>query len=327
MNPAPSRLTHASAGDGAAFATAPGWDDAPRLWNQIGNTPLLRLERLAAHLPRTVAVYAKAEYMNPGGSVKDRAALRMIREGLRSGALRPGKILIDATSGNTGIAYAMLGAAIGVPVRLALPGNASPERKQILRSYGAEVVLTDPMEGTDGAQRWVKEQVAAHPDRYFYPDQYNNDANWRAHFDGTGAEIIAQTEGAVTHFVACLGTTGTFVGVSRRLRAFNDAIRCVGVQPDSPLHGLEGVKHLETAIVPGIYDPTLADEIVRCSTEAAYDMTRRLAREEGILAGVSSGANVAAALRLAETLEEGVVVTVLCDTGTRYLSDPFWKEA
>lgn len=309
-----------------APALPAAWADASSLWRQIGDTPLLRLRRVARHLPEAVAVYAKAEYLNPGGSVKDRAALRMIREGLRTGALRPGKILIDATSGNTGIAYAMLGAALGVPVRLALPANASAERKMILRSYGAEVVLTDPMEGTDGAQRWVKEQVAAHPDRYFYPDQYNNDANWRAHFDGTGAEILAQTDGRVTHFVACLGTTGTFTGVARRLKTHDPAVRCVAVQPASPLHGLEGVKHLETAIVPGIYDARLADEVVRCETEEAYEAARRLAREEGILAGVSSGANVAAALRVAERLEAGTVVTILCDTGSRYLSDRFWAD-
>jgi cysteine synthase B len=301
-------------------------DGALSLGYEIGNTPLVRLKAVTRHLPEAVAVYAKAEYLNPGGSVKDRAALRMIQEGLRSGALHPGKILIDATSGNTGIAYAMLGASLGIKVRLALPANASAERKQILRSYGAEVILTDPMDGTDGAQRWVRDQVAAHPDRYFYPDQYNNDANWRAHFDGTGAEILSQTDGRVTGFVASLGTTGTFVGVSRRLKAFDPAIRCTAVQPDSPLHGLEGVKHLDTAVVPGIFDARLADEVLRCATEDAYAMARRLAREEGLLVGVSSGANVAAALRVAERRSEGTVVTVLCDTGTRYLSDRFWQE-
>ncbi|GIV58161.1 MAG: cysteine synthase B [Rhodothermaceae bacterium] len=293
---------------------------------RIGRTPLVRLRRVTAHLPETVAVYAKAEHLNPGGSVKDRAALGMIRDGLRRGALTPGKTLIDATSGNTGIAYAMIGAALGIPVMLALPANASAERKRILAAYGVDLILTDPLEGTDGAQRYVRERVAAEPDRYFYPDQYNNDANWRAHARTTGAEILEQTRHRVTHFVAGLGTTGTFTGVTRRLKAFDPAIRCFSVQPDSPLHGMEGLKHMETALVPGIYDPALADDDLRVQTEEAYAMTRRLAREEGLLVGISSGANVAAALRVAETLREGVVVTILCDTGTRYLSDPFWNE-
>jgi len=292
----------------------------------IGHTPLIRLRRVTRHLPETVAVYVKAEHLNPGGSVKDRPALRMVLEGLRSGALREGRVLIDATSGNTGIAYAMLGAALGFPVTLAMPANASPERKRILKAYGAELILTDPMEGTDGAQRYVRELVQREPDRYFYPDQYNNDANWRAHYEGTGVEILEQTGGRVTHFVAGLGTTGTFVGVSRRLKAHNPAIRCYALQPDSPLHGLEGLKHLETAIVPGIYDPSLVDEHLTCSTEEAFEMTRRLTREEGLFVGPSSGANVAAALRIAEQLDRGVVVTVLCDTGARYLSEPFWEE-
>ncbi len=292
----------------------------------IGHTPLIRLRRVTRHLPETVAVYVKAEHLNPGGSVKDRPALRMVLEGLQSGALREGRVLIDATSGNTGIAYAMLGAALGFPVTLAMPANASPERKRILKAYGAELILTDPMEGTDGAQRYVRELVQQEPERYFYPDQYNNDANWRAHYEGTGVEILEQTGGRVTHFVAGLGTTGTFVGVSRRLKAHNPAIRCYALQPDSPLHGLEGLKHLETAIVPGIYDPSLVDEHLTCSTEEAFEMTRRLAREEGLFVGPSSGANVAAALRIAEQLDRGVVVTVLCDTGARYLSEPFWEE-
>ena len=292
----------------------------------IGHTPLIRLRRVTRHLPETVAVYVKAEHLNPGGSVKDRPALRMILEGLQSGALREGRVLIDATSGNTGIAYAMLGAALGFPVTLAMPANASPERKRILKAYGAELILTDPMEGTDGAQRYVRELVQQEPERYFYPDQYNNDANWRAHYEGTGVEILEQTGGRVTHFVAGLGTTGTFVGVSRRLKAHNPAIRCYALQPDSPLHGLEGLKHLETAIVPGIYDPSLVDEHLTCATEEALEMTRRLACQEGLFVGPSSGANVAAALRIAEQLDRGVVVTVLCDTGARYLSEPFWEE-
>lgn len=296
------------------------------LVRQIGQTPLLRLRRVTADLPDTVTVYAKGEHRNPGGSVKDRPALRMIRDGLRSGAFAPGQTLIDATSGNTGIAYAMICAALDLPVTLALPANASDERKRILRSYGAELILTDPMEGTDGAQRRVKSLVQEHPGRYFYPDQYNNDANWRAHYDGTAAEIVEQTEGRITHFVAGLGTTGTFTGITRRLKAYDPAIQCISMQPDAPLHGMEGLKHMDTAIVPGIYEPTLADDALRCSTEDAFAMTRRLAREEGVLVGPSSGANVATALRVARTLSAGAVVTLLCDTGTRYLSDDFWDD-
>ncbi len=298
---------------------------ASSLVDDIGRTPLLRLDRVADDLPDSVAVYGKAEHLNPGGSVKDRPALRMIEAGLDAGAFRPEQTLIDATSGNTGIAYAMIGAAKELDVALALPENASAERKKVLRAYGAELILTDPMAGTDGAQRRVKEIVDAHPDRYFYPDQYNNDANWRAHYDGTGTEILDQTDGAVSHFVTGLGTTGTFTGVTRRLKAHNASIRCVAVEPETALHGLEGLKHMETAIVPGIYAPDLADAHRTCSTEAAVDMTRRLAREEGLLVGPSAGANVAAALDVARSLDAGTVVTILCDTGTRYLSDDFWE--
>ena len=298
---------------------------ASSLVDDIGRTPLLRLDRVADDLPDSVAVYGKAEHLNPGGSVKDRPALRMIEAGLDAGAFRPEQTLIDATSGNTGIAYAMIGAAKGLDVALALPENASAERKKVLRAYGAELILTDPMAGTDGAQRRVKEIVDAHPDRYFYPDQYNNDANWRAHYDGTGTEILDQTDGAVSHFVTGLGTTGTFTGVTRRLKAHDASIRCVAVEPETALHGLEGLKHMETAIVPGIYAPDLADAHRTCSTEAAVDMTRRLAREEGLLVGPSAGANVAAALDVARSLDAGTVDTILCDTGTRYLSDDFWE--
>ncbi|MCS3649038.1 cysteine synthase B [Salinibacter ruber] len=298
---------------------------ASSLVDDIGRTPLLRLDRVADDLPDSVAVYGKAEHLNPGGSVKDRPALRMIEAGLDAGAFRPEQTLIDATSGNTGIAYAMIGAAKGLDVALALPENASAERKKVLRAYGAELILTDPMAGTDGAQRRVKEIVDAHPDRYFYPDQYNNDANWRAHYDGTGTEILDQTDGAVSHFVTGLGTTGTFTGVTRRLKAHDASIRCVAVEPETALHGLEGLKHMETAIVPGIYAPDLADAHRTCSTEAAVDMTRRLAREEGLLVGPSAGANVTAALDVARSLDAGTVVTILCDTGTRYLSDDFWE--
>ena len=299
---------------------------ASELVDNIGQTPLLRLDCVAADLPETVAVYAKAEHLNPGGSVKDRPARRMIQEGRESGAFRRDQTLIDATSGNTGIAYAMIGAAKGLDVTLALPENASAERKKVLRAYGAELLLTDPMAGTDGAQRRVKEIVEAHPNRYFYPDQYDNDANWRAHYDGTGTEILEQTDGRVSHFVTGLGTTGTFMGVTRRLKEHDPAVQCVGVEPATAMHGLEGLKHMDTALVPGIYDPSLADAHRTYSTETAVAMTRRLAREEGLLVGPSAGANVAAALDVAQSLEVGVVVTILCDTGTRYLSDDFWND-
>jgi cysteine synthase B len=298
----------------------------PDLIGGIGNTPLIRLERIGGDLPDTVHLYAKAEHLNPTGSVKDRAARRMILEGIRSGDLHAGKAIIDATSGNTGIAYAVIGALLGVRVVLAMPSNASPERLKILEAHGAELILTDPMEGTDGSRNYVQRLVDKQPDRYFYPDQYNNDANWRAHFDETGLEILEQTDGKITHFVTGLGTTGTFTGVARRLKEFDPAVQCIAMEPDSPLHGIEGLKHLESAVVPGIYDPRLPDETVRVGTENAQAMTRRLAREEGLLVGVSSGANVSAALKVASELREGVVVTILCDTGTRYLSDSFWAD-
>ena len=272
-------------------------------------------------------MYAKCEHLNPGGSVKDRAALRMIEAGVRTGALSPGKTILDATSGNTGIAYAMIGAAMGYAVAVCLPKNASHERKRILRILGCQIIETDPLAGTDGAQREAKRLAAAHPDRYFYPDQYNNDENWRAHFSGTAEEIWEQSNGRITHFVAGLGTSGTFVGTTRRLKELKPSIRCVSMQPDSPLHGLEGMKHMETAIVPGIYDPNLADEQVEVGTLEAQEMARRLAREEGLFVGVSAGANVFAAVRLAQAVPAGsVVVTVLCDAGSRYMSDAFWEE-
>lgn len=294
----------------------------------IGDTPLLRLDAIGADLPEAVTLCAKAEHLNPGGSVKDRPALAMIRDGLEHGSFDPDRhTLIDATSGNTGIAYAMIGAAMGLDVTLALPENASDERKRVLRAYGADLQLTDPMAGTDGAQEYVKERVAAEPDRYFYPDQYNNDANARAHYDGTGVEILEQTAGAITHFVAGLGTTGTFMGVSRRLKDHDLGVQCVAVQPATAMHGMEGLKHMETAIVPGLYDPAQADAHRVCTTEDAYAMTRRLAREEGLLVGPSAGANVASALAVAQSLEAGTVVTILCDTGTRYLSEDFWTES
>ncbi|MCC7125909.1 MAG: cysteine synthase family protein [Acidobacteria bacterium] len=294
------------------------------LFDLVGRTPLIRLRRIEASCPG-IELYGKAEYRNPGGSVKDRPARRMLLEGLASGALRPGKTLLDATSGNTGIAYAMFGAAMGIPVRLCVPDNVTPERKRMLNAYGAELTLTDPLEGSDGAIREAGRLYDADPERYFYPDQYNNPFNWRAHYDTTAPEIVEQSGGRLTHFVAGLGTSGTFVGTGRRLRELVPGITLVSMQPDSPLHGLEGLKHMETAIVPGIYDPSVADADVRVDTEEAFAMTRRLAREEGLLVGISSGANVVAALRVAKA--PAVVVTVLCDGGERYLSERFWEAA
>jgi len=293
----------------------------------VGNTPLVRLRSLTRDLPSLVEVYAKAEFMNPGGSVKDRAALAMILAGEKSGELTKDKIILDATSGNTGIAYAMLGAARGYGVTLALPKNASAARKKILKLYGAEIIETDSLSGTDGAQILVKELYAQNPEKYFYPDQYNNEANWKAHYATTAPEIWWQTQGRATHFVAGLGTTGTFVGTSRRLKEFNAELQAISMQPSSPLHGLEGLKHLETAIVPGIYDGKLADRNLEVETEDAQSMTRRLAREEGLFVGVSAGANVFAALEIARELEEGVIVTILCDGGAKYLHEDFWNEA
>jgi cysteine synthase B len=288
--------------------------------SSIGNTPLFRLKRVASGLPDGVQVLVKAEHLNPGGSVKDRAAIQMIIAGEREGKLRPGMTILDASSGNTGIAYAMIGAGRGYPVTLCLPSNASHQRKQILRRFGVEIIETDPLQSTDGAQLKARELFQQRPDRYFYPDQYNNEANWRAHYAGTGREIWEQTKGGITHFICGLGTSGTFTGTARRLKLFNPSVRAISMQPASPLHGLEGLKHMETALVPGIYDPTLADANVEVETEDAQEMVRRLAREEGLFVGTSSGANVFSALRLAETLEPGsVVVTILCDGGERYL--------
>jgi cysteine synthase B len=297
----------------------------PSVLELIGDTPLVRLGRFEAGLDN-VELYAKMEGTNPGGSVKDRPAARMILEGERSGELRPGKTILDATSGNTGIAYAMIGASRGYPVRLCIPENVTPERKRILRAFGAELVLTNPLEGSDGAIRKARALYEQRPNEYFYPDQYNNDANWRSHYDTTAPEIIEQTGGRLTHFVAGLGTSGTFIGVGRRLRTFNPSIRLVSVQPDSPLHGLEGLKHMESAIVPGIYDPSLADEDVRVSTEEAYELTRQLAIQAGLLVGISSGANLAGALRVARGTRDAVVVVIFCDGGEKYLSERFWEE-
>jgi cysteine synthase B len=293
----------------------------------VGNTPLLRLERLDPELPPGVELHAKAEWYNPGGSVKDRPALFMIRAGERSGQLRRGMRIADATSGNTGIAYATLGAALGYGVTLALPANASAERKRILRTLGAELILTDALEGTDGAIRAIRKLVAEQPERYFYPDQYNNPANPQAHAETTAPEILAQTDGRVTHFVAALGTSGTFVGAGRALRAARHDIALIAVQPDSAYHALEGVKHMETtALVPGIYDERLADATELVSSEEAFAMARTLTRAEGLMVGISAAANVAAALRVARRLTHGVVVTILCDSASKYLSDRFWDE-
>jgi cysteine synthase B len=291
----------------------------------IGNTPLLSFKRIGKDLPAGVRVCAKAEWYNPGGSVKDRAALAMILDGERRGLLSKDKTLIDATSGNTGIAYAMIGAERGYKITLAMPRNASMERKQSLKAYGAELILTDPHESTDGAQRLVRQMVDDNPKKYFYPDQYNNDANWRAHSESTAPEIWQQTDGQVTHFVAGMGTSGTFMGTTRGLKKYNPTIQCISMQPDGPLHGLEGMKHMASALVPGIYDPNLADDNIEVSTEDAHAMCLRLAREEGLLVGVSSGANMVAALRVAQRLSQGVVATIFCDSAAKYLSEDFWS--
>ena len=302
---------------------------AEPLLSTIGNTPLLRLDKIPHEFPG-VEIFAKAEYSNPGGSVKDRAALNMILDGERSGRLNHSRTILDATSGNTGIAYAMIAANRGYKVKLVLPANASMERKRILKAYGAETVLSEAAEGSDGAIRLCRQIYRADPDLYFYPDQYNNPANWKAHYEHTGPEIIRQTGGSLTHFVASMGTSGTFTGVSRRLKRELPHVRCCSAQPSSGFHGLEGLKHMPTAIVPGIYDEKLADANLWIETEDAYAMVRRLAREEGLLVGISSGANVHAARMVARELagrgESGTIVTVLCDSADKYLSEPFWEE-
>jgi S-sulfo-L-cysteine synthase (O-acetyl-L-serine-dependent) len=296
--------------------------------DRVGNTPLLRLERISGGLP-DVAILGKAEWYNPGGSVKDRAASNIITEALRTGKLPPGKILLDSTSGNTGIAYAMIGAARGIPVTLCMPENVSPERKRILHAYGANIIYTDPGDGSDGAIRMARELYAKHPDLYYYADQYSNDANWQAHYHGTANEIWQQTEGRITHFVSMLGTSGTFMGTTRRLKELNPHIRCISLQPDSPFHGIEGAKHMASAIVPKIYDAKLADEDMPIATEDAYRMAKRLAREEGLLVGISAAAAVVGSLKVAENRKKGqsaVIVSILCDSGDKYLSERFWEE-
>ncbi|MDQ3912729.1 MAG: cysteine synthase family protein [Actinomycetota bacterium] len=296
-----------------------------RVTDLVGNTPLLELSSVSSEVPG-VKILGKAEWYNPGGSVKDRPALWMIRDGEKSGELTPEKIILDATSGNTGIAYAWIGASLGYKVKLCMPKNASEERKKVLRAYGVELVLTDPSEGSDGAIREARRLHTENPEMYFYPDQYKNPANPRAHYESTAPEIWEQTEGEITHFVAALGTSGTFVGTSRRLKEYNPQIKVISFEPDSPFHGLEGMKHMASAIVPEIYDPTIAYKNLATSTEEAYDMVKRLAHEQGILVGISAGAAVATSLRVAREIESGVIVTILCDGADKYLSENFWED-
>jgi cysteine synthase B len=315
-SPSPSRAKAASGLPGEAVLA------------QIGDTPLLPLDALTRDLP-SVKLLGKAEWHNPGGSVKDRTAASIVAAARRAGKLGPGKILLDSTSGNTGIAYAMLGAALGFPVTLCVPENVSPERKRILQAYGANIIYTDPAEGSDGALKIARQYAERHPDLYFYADQYSNDANWRAHYETTANEIWQQTEGRITHFVAMLGTTGTFVGATRRLKELNPKIRCISLQPDSAFHGIEGAKHLPSAIVPRIYDSSLADQNLEIVTEDAHAMARRLAREQGLLVGVSAAAAVVGCLQIAGRLkidQPATIVTILCDSGEKYLSERFWSE-
>jgi len=300
------------------------------LVERIGNTPLLQLDAVTRDLPG-VTLLGKAEWYNPGGSVKDRAAANIVAEARRRGQLGPGRILLDATSGNTGIAYAMLGAAEGFPVTLCMPENVSRERKQILQGYGANIIYTNPADGSDGAIRMARQLAAEHSDKYFYADQYSNDANWKAHYHTTANEIWQQTQGRVTHFVAMLGTSGTFVGATRRLKELNPSVQCISLQPDSSFHGIEGAKHMASAIVPPIYDPNLADQNIEIATEDAYAMARQLSRTAGLLVGVSAAAAVVGSLNVGRCLtlrreEEAVIVTILCDSGDKYLSERFWTE-
>jgi S-sulfo-L-cysteine synthase (O-acetyl-L-serine-dependent) len=294
-------------------------------WQHVGNTPLLRLPNLTAD-SGDVEIYAKAEWFNPGGSVKDRPALNMILDGERRGLLTSEKIILDATSGNTGIAYAWIGAARGYRVKLALPQNASQERKRILKAYGVELVLTSPLEGSDGAIREARRLYAENPELYFYPDQYSNEANWRAHYETTAPEIWNQTDGRVTHFIAGLGTSGTFVGTSRRLKELNPRIQCLSFQPDSPFHGLEGMKHMASAIVPAIYDTAVADADYEISTEEAHEYARLLGRKAGLLVGISAAAAMACAVKVANEIKHGVIVTIFSERADKYLSDRLWSD-
>lgn len=300
------------------------------LLDRIGNTPLIRLDALTRELPGVVLL-GKAEWYNPGGSVKDRAAANIVAQARRRGQLSPGKILLDATSGNTGIAYAMLGAAEGFPVTLCMPENVSRERKQILQGYGANILYTNPGDGSDGAIRMARELAAKHPEQYFYADQYSNEANWKAHYFTTANEIWQQTQGRITHFVSMLGTSGTFVGTTRRLKELNPRVQCISLQPDSSFHGIEGAKHMASAIVPKIYDASLADQNLEIATEEAYAMARRMSRGAGLLVGISAAAAVVGSLKVANQLQmkkgsEAVIVTILCDSGDKYLSERFWTE-
>lgn len=305
-----------------AITTAP-----TSLESLVGNTPLLPLCKITAHLPNTVRVFAKAEWFNPSGSVKDRPALNILNSALSSSGLSSGKRLLDSTSGNMGISYATFGVSLGIPVTLAIPANASRERLAILRSLGAELLLTDPLEGSDGAMRLARQMAAEQPERYFYANQYDNPANWQAHYLATGPEIVQQTGGQVTHFVAGLGTSGTLTGAGRFLREYNPQVRLIAVQPDQPFHGLEGLKHLPSSIKPGIFDQTLLDMTLGISTETAHAMVRQLARQEGLFVGISSGAAAAAALRVAEGIDHGVVVAIFPDAGYKYLSDQsLWED-
>jgi len=322
--------THLKNGELQDAASGLGETLGHSLIERIGNTPLLRLDAFTDDLPG-IALLGKAEWYNPGGSVKDRAAANIVAEARRAGHLHPGKILLDATSGNTGIAYAMLGAAERFPVTLCMPENVSRERKQILHGYGANILYTDPGDGSDGAIRMARQLAANDPDKYFYADQYSNDANWKAHYHGTANEIWMQTQGRVTHFVSMLGTSGTFVGTTRRLKELNPAVQCISLQPDSSFHGIEGAKHMASAIVPKIYDATLADQNLEISTEDAYAMARRMSRGAGLLVGISAAAAVVGSLKIAGDLrlkrgQEAVMVTVLCDSGDKYLSERFWSE-
>jgi cysteine synthase B len=322
--------THAEHGESQDAASGLGETLGHSLIERIGNTPLLRLDAFTADLPG-VALLGKAEWYNPGGSVKDRAASNIVVEARKSGKLGPGKSLLDSTSGNTGIAYAMLGAAEGFPVTLCMPENVSRERKQILQGYGANIVYTDPSDGSDGAIRKARELANANPEKYFYADQYSNDANWKAHYHGTANEIWQQTQGRITHFVSMLGTSGTFVGTTRRLKELNPAVQCISLQPDSSFHGIEGAKHMATAIVPKIYDASLADQNLEISTEDSYAMARQMSRKAGLLVGISAAAAVVGCLKIARDLklkrsEEAVIVTILCDSGDKYLSERFWTE-
>lgn len=293
---------------------------------RIGNTPLLRIDRITKELKdREVEIYSKAEWFNPGGSVKDRPALRIIEEAEKSGRLNSDKIIMDSTSGNTGIAYALIGASKGYKVTLVMPLNVSEERKRIVRAFGAKIVFTDPLLGSDGAMIEAKRIVNEEPSKYFYADQYNNPANWKAHYETTGVEIWEQTAGAVTHFVACLGTSGTLMGTGRRLKKYNTNIRVIAVEPSTPIHGLEGMKHMATSIVPGIYDEHFPDRKISIETEDAYEAVKRLAAEEGFFVGYSSGAALVASLKVASEIERGLIVTIFPDRGDRYLSTSFWS--